>query len=379
MGKAYVYVGTNSLRGSQGIYTLSLDTQSGIMEVIDTAAAQDSAYLCLSRDGRRLYAVMESLEYEGKKGGGVASYQIEDGHLTRNGQVYAGGGWPCHISFGPAEREVYVSVFRNGSWMIFPLDRAGRLLEAAGEFHYSDPNGRPSHVHAAMLDPAGKYIAVADCGLDAVYLYGATSHDQVWREEFPEDTGPRQLAFSGMGNTFIWLQKPAANCMSCGTHPKKKKSFTWFRWSARSAATDTRAETMREDCIFIRPENICSRRTGDTIPSPSLVWTGKTGWSGCSATRCWRAITAENSRLLQMEKCWWPDCSIRIRYKVSFLTKRLGESLTQDILWTSLLLRQWLFLRKKCKNNSKKFVRMEGVIANANEAFLTRKQLAESM
>ena len=128
-------MGTNSLRGSQGIYTLSLDTQSGIMEVIDTAAARDSAYLCLSRDGRRLYAVMESLEYEGKKGGGVASYQIEDGHLTRNGQAYAGGGWPCHISFGPAEREVYVSVFRNGSWMIFPVDRAGRLLEAAGEFH----------------------------------------------------------------------------------------------------------------------------------------------------------------------------------------------------------------------------------------------------
>ena len=64
---AYVYVGTNSLRGSQGIYTLSLDTQSGIMEVIDTAAARDSAYLCLSRDGRRLYVVMESLEYEGKR------------------------------------------------------------------------------------------------------------------------------------------------------------------------------------------------------------------------------------------------------------------------------------------------------------------------
>lgn len=40
MGKAYVYVGTNSLRGSQGIYTLSLDTQSGKMEVIDTAAAR---------------------------------------------------------------------------------------------------------------------------------------------------------------------------------------------------------------------------------------------------------------------------------------------------------------------------------------------------
>ena len=225
MGKAYVYVGTNSLRGSQGIYTLSLDTQSGIMEVIDTAAAQDSAYLCLSRDGRRLYAVMESLEYEGKKGGGVASYQIEDGHLTRNGQVYAGGGWPCHISFGPAEREVYVSVFRNGSWMIFPLDRAGRLLEAAGEFHYSDPNGRPSHVHAAMLDPAGKHIAVADCGLDAVYLYGATSHDQVWREEFPEDTGPRQLAFSRDGKYLYLVTETSCELYVMRYTPEEKEKL----------------------------------------------------------------------------------------------------------------------------------------------------------
>ena len=36
MGKAYVYVGTNSIRGSQGIYTLSLDTGSGKMDVLST-------------------------------------------------------------------------------------------------------------------------------------------------------------------------------------------------------------------------------------------------------------------------------------------------------------------------------------------------------
>ena len=72
MGKAYVYVGTNSIRGSQGIYTLSLDTGSGKMDVLSTTEAQDSAYLCVNRDGSRLYAVMESLEYEGKKGGVVA-------------------------------------------------------------------------------------------------------------------------------------------------------------------------------------------------------------------------------------------------------------------------------------------------------------------
>ena len=61
MGKAYVYVGTNSLRGSQGIYTLSLDTQSGIMEVIvDHACAGSRGSPCAS-----------SLSY-GEGGGGAA-------------------------------------------------------------------------------------------------------------------------------------------------------------------------------------------------------------------------------------------------------------------------------------------------------------------
>ena len=225
MGKAYVYVGTNSIRGSQGIYTLSLDTGSGKMDVLGTAEAQDSAYLCVNRDGSRLYAVMESLEYEGKKGGGAASYAIEDGRLKQTGKCYAGGGWPCHISLDPNEKEVYVSVFRNGSWLIFQTDGDGRLAEAKESFSYQDPNGRPSHIHAVVSDPAGKYLAVADCGLDAVYLYNAVSHEQVWKEGFPEDAGPRQLSFSEDGKYLYLVTETSCELYVMRYTPEEKEKL----------------------------------------------------------------------------------------------------------------------------------------------------------
>ena len=68
MGKAYVYVGTNSLRGSQGIYTLSLDTQSGIMEVIDTAGCAGFG-ISLPQQGRQKTLCGDGIPgVRGKKG-----------------------------------------------------------------------------------------------------------------------------------------------------------------------------------------------------------------------------------------------------------------------------------------------------------------------
>ena len=71
------YVGTNSLRGSKGIYTLEINTQNGEMREVSTVEADDSAYLYVSEKRKCLYAVMESLEYKGVPGGGVAAYRIE--------------------------------------------------------------------------------------------------------------------------------------------------------------------------------------------------------------------------------------------------------------------------------------------------------------
>ena len=107
------YVGTNSLRGSKGIYTLEINTQNGEMREVSTVEADDSAYLYVSEKRKCLYAVMESLEYKGVPGGGVAAYRIEDNKLSFLNSRYAYGGWPCHVIADEEKDSLLVSVFRN--------------------------------------------------------------------------------------------------------------------------------------------------------------------------------------------------------------------------------------------------------------------------
>ena len=105
------YVGTNSLRGSKGIYTLEINTQNGEMREASTVEADDSAYLYVSEKRKCLYAVMESLEYKGVPGGGVAAYRIEDNKLSFLNSRYAYGGWPCHVIADEEKDSLLVSVY----------------------------------------------------------------------------------------------------------------------------------------------------------------------------------------------------------------------------------------------------------------------------
>ena len=122
------YVGTNSLRGSKGIYTLEINTQNGEMREVSTVEADDSAYLYVSEKRKCLYAVMESLEYKGVPGGGVAAYRIEDNKLSFLNSRYAYGGWPCHVIADEEKDSLLVSVFRNGLLVVYGINQDGSLL-----------------------------------------------------------------------------------------------------------------------------------------------------------------------------------------------------------------------------------------------------------
>ena len=149
MGKAYVYVGTNSIRGSQGIYTLSLDTGSGKMDVLGTAEAQDSAYLCVNRDGSRLYAVMESLEYEGKKQtAGMGSFVLLD--CYRPHAYYSDTGWEsiwCHFDGQMARAYYDLTVSYLGN--IFTLVDDYPVLNKMTAIYQTFAEGRP--IREALL------------------------------------------------------------------------------------------------------------------------------------------------------------------------------------------------------------------------------------
>ena len=83
--------------------------------------------------------------------------------------------------------------------MVYGINQDGSIGEERRVEHHQEPNGRMSHIHASMPTPDGKYIAVADCGLDYIYLYDAKTYQKVFEWKAPEDSGPRQLRFSPDG------------------------------------------------------------------------------------------------------------------------------------------------------------------------------------
>lgn len=200
----FFYVGTNSVRGSKGIYTLTVDNHTGEMKIITTTESENSAFMCLSRDKKHLYSVIESLQYEGKPGGGVASYNIVNHIPIFNNKQYAWGGWPCHINFDRDEDYIMVSVFRNGTWLLYPVTQDGSIHSCIFKKQHSEPNGRPSRIHASIPSPDNRYALVADCGLDCVYVYCLQDGGLEYTLELPSDCGPRQMVF-GPEQKYLYL------------------------------------------------------------------------------------------------------------------------------------------------------------------------------
>ena len=59
----YAFIGTNSVRGSRGIYTLRIDAETGIAKIMSTAPAYNTGCLALSQDGGILYAAAEGMTF----------------------------------------------------------------------------------------------------------------------------------------------------------------------------------------------------------------------------------------------------------------------------------------------------------------------------
>ena len=78
--KYLIYVGTNSVRGSRGIYTVAADPKDWSMEVLSASPAYNSGGICLSPDKKNLYAAAEGMTFDGFAAGGVAAKRRRSGY-----------------------------------------------------------------------------------------------------------------------------------------------------------------------------------------------------------------------------------------------------------------------------------------------------------
>ena len=176
------------------------------------ARTRNPSFIVLSGDGRRLYAVNETVTFEDRPGGGVSAFSRDPatGELSFLNAMSSGGVEPAHIEIDPTGRFLLVANYRSGSVAVFSLEADGRLGAMTGHIQHEGGSLHPvrqsgPHAHMVLFDPRTGDVLVPDLGIDAVLVYtltesGALVEQGGRRIAVTPGAGPRHLAFHPDGD-----------------------------------------------------------------------------------------------------------------------------------------------------------------------------------
>jgi 6-phosphogluconolactonase len=224
MKEYLVFVGTYTegtspgVEKSGGIYVYRMDAEDGTFSLLHaTQGIVNPSFLALHPNRRFLYAVNETVQFDGHPGGGVSAFSIhpQTGALTLLNQQLSQGADPCHISVEAAGKFVLVANYSGGSLSLLPIEADGRLRPAVEVIQHTgsgiDPHRQEGpHVHSVNLDPDNQFLITADLGLDKLVLYrlelaeGKLLHQPDLEVNVQSGAGPRHLDFHPSGR-FVYL------------------------------------------------------------------------------------------------------------------------------------------------------------------------------
>lgn len=141
--------------------------------------------------GNRLYTVLR--QPSDGQSSGIISFEIsENGILgSQSETVSTLGTVGCHLTV--RKSGVFVANYLSGS-----IFRTPDLL-VSHKGHGINPDRQDAaHTHCTVSSPDGKYICVADLGLDTIFVYDDRLNE-ISRVKFPDGKGPRHVAFSRDG------------------------------------------------------------------------------------------------------------------------------------------------------------------------------------
>lgn len=198
-----------------GIAAFRVDLETGAAEALGSVSnVQNPTFIALTPDGTSLLA---NSELAGDAEGAISAYAIEEtsGGLTLLGSQPAGGATPAHVGISPDGRYValanYADVPAGGgggaSLAIFAREANGRLGPMTASATDEGDSGsdairqdRP-HAHSAQWTADGRFVVVADLGIDRLVAYRFENGKLARHGEavLPPGSGPRHFVFSPNG------------------------------------------------------------------------------------------------------------------------------------------------------------------------------------
>jgi len=176
-----VYIGTytSGKSKSEGIYIYKLNLASGALESYKTVKnVVEPSFLAIDKSKKYLYAVNETVEYEGKQSGAVSAFAINQktGDLEFLNKQPSLGGAPCHVSVSDNGKFVLVANYVGGNVAVFPVGKDGKLgasidLEQHSGSGANKERQEAAHAHSIMLDENNRFVFANDLGIDKVMIY----------------------------------------------------------------------------------------------------------------------------------------------------------------------------------------------------------------
>jgi 6-phosphogluconolactonase len=275
-----LYIGTYSVRGSEGIYTVALDQNTGqLTQVESTTNGKSPSFLALHSSKRFLYAVNESAD--GKNGLNAYAIEASGGKLTLLNQGPSEGSGPCHVSLDETGRLAFVSAYGGGTFAALAIGTDGKLGATVFKQKYeghnpAHPRQDAPHAHSATLSPDSRFIYVTDLGNDRVYCYAIDGASQTVRPAaipsvtVQPESGPRHMAISKDGLFAYLVEEMASSVAVFSRNPK------------------TGALTLLQDRVSTLPINFTGQNTSADIhidPSGQFLYQSNRGLNALSVLK----------------------------------------------------------------------------------------------
>jgi 6-phosphogluconolactonase len=195
---------------SDGIAEITVDPKSGkILSKRPIASMVNPSFVLESEDGRYLYAISE-MARNNELSGSIVALDIKNGY-RKVSELPTGGKASCHVEVDRTGKMLMTTNYLGGVAMAFLQKADGTLMET-DKFQVPEGlvSGKEPHLHSSNFSPSNRIVAVADLGLDRVWLFNPnpntgkiTPHAQ-GHVQLAAGAGPRHTEWSADGQ-FLYV------------------------------------------------------------------------------------------------------------------------------------------------------------------------------
>ena len=201
--KNYVFVGTYTDEGSEGIYVYDFDQSLEKLNLLfHTTGIINPSFFTISEDKKHLYAIQETAN------GQIHCFTIDTSSqtLTLLNSVPIPGNGPCYVALDKTGKWCMIANYGSGSICtvsILPDGSLGPIVQNIlheNILPYAKRDGKP-HAHAINIAPNNKDVFVSDLGVDKIIHYilddknGWLTQAKIPFVQTGEGSGPRHFTF----------------------------------------------------------------------------------------------------------------------------------------------------------------------------------------